>query len=430
MYTVAGMDGSPLRQQAFQEIARRHRLIGIAYAAYRFTRRTPIAPLLLLAYGVKCYLTLGKPLNAGATVATLATYANERHAIAGVEASAPDIRFTPLPLSRTNLLTWQSWSGLLRELPRLRSLWRIARHTARRHDFMPACRIFSTVTYYLRARRVLSREPALRAVLTASNYSPEAVALMAAAMKEGRKVLYTNHANVPPHVASLLPLYADLAILTGQAMLDMHCRARPVNARVAYKGLSGASQKLRLDRLTAGGMRIGIFLTSMTSMRALADCLETLHRDFAPASLRVRPHPNPLIGMEGTLPPPAAALPGLAISLSAPLAEDIARCDLVICGNSGVVLEILKAGVPAVYLSGLDAVGEDYNGFIEQRLIPRIASADALDIEEVKRFFEAPEWPERMRYYDAGYGGEEAAMRRGVGSAISRLLTEASDAII
>src|SRR5690606_12589116 len=105
----------------------------------------------------------------------------------------------------------------------------------------------------------------------------------------------------------------------------------------------------------------------------------------------------------------ARLAPEVALSQGANLAADAQACDLVVAGNTTAALECLRLGTPVAYDGSLDALPRDYNGFVQDGLIPDM-SVNAPDMAAVAACY-ANEWEARMRYFDAAYGQDAQALR-------------------
>ena len=85
-----------------------------------------------------------------------------------------------------------------------------------------------------------------------------------------------------------------------------------------------------------------------------------------------------------------------------PIEEDLESCDLVVAGNSNSHLQILKYGVPSVYLSGLDRVTEDLYGFVEGGILYELSNPEDLDLKNLSNFY-GQEWKETFSKFDGSY---------------------------
>ncbi|MCG8325100.1 MAG: hypothetical protein MI673_06245, partial [Thiotrichales bacterium] len=211
----------------------------------------------------------------------------------------------------------------------------------------------------------------------------------------------------PPGVEYVPPVHADLSILTGQAARDTYAG---IAGRVVYKGIAAAEREMSLAPLRQAEreLSVGIFLTAMTDMAALEAFSRRLCESLAVKRLLLRPHPVRLVqdDYEGL----AQRVSAIDIDKSASATEAAEACDFVVCGNSGVVLEVLKAGVPVAYNADLDTIPDDYCGFVAAGLVPR-CEAPLEDLPaQLAAFFGRDDWPAKMAYFDHAYGKDADAV--------------------
>ena len=112
-----------------------------------------------------------------------------------------------------------------------------------------------------------------------------------------------------------------------------------------------------------------------------------------------------------------------AVTIGNSLDEEIAACDLIICGNSGVAMNALSGGRPVAYLDTLDGLNFDYNGFVESGLICHVTGWSDDIYRRLRTFYERPEWRDVMRSYDASYESDLAALKRSAGETVRPYLS-------
>ena len=410
-WIVRKLDGSAGRRAVFDEVVRKNPIVRFFYVLYE---KAPefLKVLLLLLYGLKCYLSVKWAEGRNSDIAFFASYPNERvvlshlrHRLGG---SLPGRRQGSLSIARANCLGLEAVKALplfLAEVPRL---YRLARLFVRGFHFLPACRMYSTLTFYLRFRQLLSSSSA-RAVFIANHYSPECLALAVAAHRNGRKVLFTNHANATKNAGFVPPLYCDLAAVTSQAVLDVY-RAhsdQPVDA--VFMPLALPQRPLRSDIDLHKPVTVGIFLTARTRMDRLRALVTQLEADPRIGRILIRSHPVKAVKED------LSGLCSAALNTSdcghIGLFENIVQCDVAICGNSSVVVEILHGGVPVFYDHALDSAAYDLNRFVALGLVPSLPdSLDRTTFDRLAAFYGDPKWRSVMRYFDAAYLQDEAAM--------------------
>jgi RimJ/RimL family protein N-acetyltransferase len=94
--------------------------------------------------------------------------------------------------------------------------------------------------------------------------------------------------------------------------------------------------------------------------------------------------------------------PNLVIIHGTSLERSIEQCDIVLSGNSNVHREVLRAGVPSLYVSYLDTVEYDYWGLVRNRITLEAADLKDFSLDHLQRFHDTS-WADRFSAYDASY---------------------------
>jgi len=400
---VLRVESTPLQAEAFSDICDKNRVIALIYGIYTALPTVSLKACAVLLYGAKCFLSFrDKPMRK-AQIAAAGTFVNEKRVVCEFQRLAKSVDVRSIELSNWHSLSIESWLALLHILPRTRNLYRLCRRLAARYDFMPSCRSLSVIAYGIRMHRVLA-EHTPAAALIPSSYAPDSMALAFAAHKCGAKVIYTNHAHAAPLFDYIAPIHADLSILTGRAVFETYSRRSHVEGDVVYKGFLSEERPIAATSLQdrARKLTVGIFLTSLTDMPVLQTFARSLVESLALARIVIRPHPVALLrdDFAGL----CARVSEVEVEPGGSLIECAKSCDLVVCGNSSAVLEVLKAGVPVAYNGSLDRAPDDYCGFVSAGLIPRCPD----DLEALPRalvdFYRQENWIIKMRYFDDSYG--------------------------
>ena len=403
-WIVRKADDSVGRLAVFDDVIKKSATIRYCYIFFENSSIT-VKKILLLLYGLKCYLSLYWKGRSNVDIAFLASYPNEQTAIRHVQRHIFALRPAEITVSKWNCFRPSALGTLPAFLSCATKLWRIAGNLVRRFHFLPACRIFSTVTYYSRCVRLIAQYES-KAVFIANHYSPECLSLAAAAHRSGKKVLFTNHANLTRDTGYVPPLYCDLAAVTSQAVLDLYQRHSQRNINATFIPMASPQRTMRSQVSRGTPVAVGIFLTALTNMDRLNDLVGKLLSDRQVARVLVRSHPVRLVSED------LSALCGqddrIEETRDMPLFENIRNCDVAICGNSTVTIEILRGGVPVLYDAGLDQLFYDYNGYLKHELVcPMPSRMDDTAFENLKRFFGSGSWTSTMRYFDAAYQQDE-----------------------
>jgi hypothetical protein len=395
---VRQLETSVTRTAVFDEIKEKNRLIRIVDRAYAMAEPFVLRRLLLCLYMLKCVVTLGPAPRASARALAVASFANEAHAVERVATLLPELQVAMVRPAMRHAVAVAQLEAFVRVLCAMPRAWRFLGRLSRSHSFMPACRISSVLAYYLYFGQLLDDHPSLRTAIVASNYSPESVALSAAAHRRDRRVVYVNHAPVPLNCPYVPPVLADYAVFYGNVLRQTYERRSRCKTRIVLIGQPGkASPLVWRDEPRS----IGIYLTALTRLEAIERLVGEIKRSHPEMSLLIRHHPVALLETDLSL--LVERYPDIRVTLGTPLDDDIAACDMVFCGNSGVVLNTLRGGRPVAYMPELDQLPFDYNGFVEHGLVPQVDGWSETLYSNLEDFYRAPSWQDVMRNYDASY---------------------------
>lgn len=422
---VRKMDTSPRRASVFEEVKAKNKLYALVDTLYESADKRFLQPLVLFVYMIKCVLFTGPVSEGGGEVVALSNFPNEIKTIDRAAALIGDVELMRLTLARSHLIKPHQWMSALRMITALVRVWPFLQTLARRHSFMPAARIASTLAFYMHFSRLFAASPKLRAAITASNYSPEAVGLAAAAHNAGRRVVYANHAPVPVNGAFVPPVYADCGLFYGTRTTSAYEALSACTAEVALIGQPGTARAMEWrDEIET----IGIFLTSGTRADVLSSLVATIRLSLPEARIIIRQHPVTLLKTDFS--ELDIVDDKVELTLGNPLDDEIAACDMVICGNSGVVMNVLSGGRPVAYLSSLDDIHYDGNGFVASRLVYAMPwwSDDIYD--RLKSFYQVQGWKDVMRSYDASYEADLDALHAEARAILMRHLRPTERAIV
>jgi hypothetical protein len=414
---VRRMETSAGRGAVFEEIKNKNPLYRLVDRVYSNAGAGIVQPLLLFAYMLKCVVSLGPFDDAGAEAVAISNFDNEHHTVERVAALVPDVRLLRLSIKRRHIRGPGQLAAALRMLGSVGRIWPFLAILVRSHSFMPSARIASALAFYMRFSQLFAERPALGAAIVASNYSPEAVGMAAAAHRMGRRVVYANHAPVPANGAVVPPVLADCALFYGDASRQTYERRSRCTAEVALIGQPWTSRDMEW-RDEVG--TVGIFLTSGTRTDVVSDLVSAIRASRPGSRILIRNHPVALL--KADLSDLVAADASIEITIGNPLDDEITACDLIVCGNSGVALNALSGGRPVAYLASLDRVKFDSNGFIESGLVCPVSRWSDDIYDRLKRFYQNPGWQDVMRTYDASYGADVASLEQAAAETVKRYL--------
>ncbi len=404
---IRRMETSATRGAVFTEIKNKNPLYRIVDALYAGLDSKVLKPLVLFLYMLKCAVSIGPRDSGNAAAIAIANFDNERHTIERFAAFVPGQEIHRLSLKRGHILNKGQFRTAINFTRRAVRLWPFLSQLAQAYSFMPSARIASGLAYYICFSLLLEQNTRLKAVIVASNYSPEALGLAAAAHKAGRKVIYFNHAPVPANGALVPPVLADCAVFYGDAIRRTYERHSRCSAAVVLVGQPGAARPMDWR---ASIQKVGIFLTALTRPETVSALVEAISVCQPQPEILIRNHPVGLLKSDFS--DLVARYNNLEITLGNPLDEEITACDLVFCGNSGVAMNILRGGRPVAYMDALDALNYDYNGFVEQNLVYETDGWNNDLYFQLQAFYANSGWRAVMRSYDASYGTDKTALEQ------------------
>ena len=168
------------------------------------------------------------------------------------------------------------------------------------------------------------------------------------------------------------------------------------------------------ERLT-----VGIFLCKDVNEERLRAVVERLLGDLRVSRILVRPHPKNLwvkfdewVALRNE--------PRLLRSPCGTVFSDIEESDIILAGNSSVLIDAVAAGRPSGYVSGLDHASPDLHEFVARGLIYPIDDKFNFDPDAMLRFYRGPDWQNVLRLF-ANIDEDEATVAAQVCAAIRDL---------
>lgn len=280
---------------------------------------------------------------------------------------------------------------------KFKKILRIIRHVDRRQGWVQALNISSFLFNVFAFGMVLTDEN--KVAFTANDFSPVPLAFKYAGQKAGLKQMLTMHGQISSSISgNLFPrLDYDIAYLYGKASLQAYEAAGKPKGRVVFTGFPGESLPLRAVPETIG--RIGVCLANYYDSDT-GKALEAIARQHPAAQILIRWHPRmsqrPLFE-EGNI----------AYATNGDIKNFSQACDLVIAGNTGAQIDLLKLGCPVLHFPALDKLGNDDIGLVAADTVPLYAGKKIV-AAEINKFFDAA-WVEKFRVFDALYMASAAA---------------------
>ena len=115
-------------------------------------------------------------------------------------------------------------------------------------------------------------------------------------------------------------------------------------------------------------MAVGIFLCKDVNEERLRALVDRLAGDPRVSRILVRPHPKNLwLGLDAWI--ESRNDPRIRRSPTGPVFRDLEESDIVLGGNSSVLVDAVTAGRPSGYVPGLDYGSPDLHEFVARGLI-------------------------------------------------------------
>jgi len=191
--------------------------------------------------------------------------------------------------------------------------------------------------------------------VVANDHSPVQVALSMVMKDCGVPRMYVQHAEVSP---SFPPLDFEISVLRNGVSLETYRKIGPIagNAFVVARE-DAPPNAARLDVSRGTSVRAVVYPTARVIPDGINRLVADLNRNPDIESVAVKPHP-------GSSPPLGEVLTEPAEMLSSLPEED----HIAIVGNSSIVVELLRKGIPVYQNFDFDPVVRDYYGFVSRGL--------------------------------------------------------------
>lgn len=389
-----------------------HGSLRLLSALIERTRQTALPGMVALIGGMKSFLEL-HPGGCSDGAAWIARLGNERGAIETLLPLLPELGWTELKFH------WPpdaaAVSLLVRSLgPTSRRILRLARLLDRRHEFFKVLRVVELIAYYARYLSIF-QNGRFRLAVTSNHSNPHGIAFNLAAQKCGVPVVLITH-GMP--VRPVARLSYDLAVIhceaARQTYLEAGCRIGRVlvhGRRQHYAPMPAGSLPERLA--------VGIFLCKDVNEQRLRALLDRLLADPRVSRILVRAHPTNLwVGFDAWI--ASRNDPRVCRSSSGPVSSDLKASDIILAGNSSVLVEAVTAGRPSGYVPGLDYGPPDLHEFVARGLIYPIDDELDCDPDSMLRFYRRPYWSTVLRLF-ANVDEDEASVSARVGAAMRKL---------
>jgi hypothetical protein len=349
------------------------------------TRNTPVPGLFGSMGLLRCFLCV-KPDPRLDGVVWIARLSNERRAIEAMLPFLPDLHWAELKFhSRPDAAALRTVANKLSP----RRIFKLVRRL-RRYDFFKVLRVVEFIGYHSRYLQIFQNSDFKLAVMS-SHSNPHGLAFNLAARKCGVPVVLITHGMPIRPVARLV---YDMAVV--------HCEfARRIyseeGSRIDHVLTHGRRQDyVPMPRQLPERLNVGIFLCKDVNEKRLQDLVTRLLAEPNVSSVRIRPHPKNLwVGLKDWV--ARQHEPRLNLSSGAPVFDDVRSVDVVLAGNSSVLIDAITAGRPSGYVADLDHGPHDLHRFVESGLIYPLT--DEWTPDSMLRFYQHPGWLNVLRVF-------------------------------
>src|SRR5262245_47472766 len=355
------------------------------------TRRTVVPAAIAIIGGLKCFLEVHAGKRSEGVV-WIARLGNERRAIEQHLRSLPEIGWTELKFRR--MPDVKAIAELVRNAVRaLPRILKLARRLDRRYEFFRTLRVVELIAYYKRYLHIFQSGRFSLAV-TSNHSNPHGIAFNLAARKGGVPVVLITH-GMP--VRPVAKLSYDLGLVhcdaARQTYLEEGCRID----RVLLHGRKQDYDPMRVNALPKR-LAVGVFLCKDVNEERLCRLLERLLENRRVARILIRPHPTNLWeGLDAWI--ASRKDSRVRRSTGGSVARDLATSNIVLAGNSSVLIEAVTSGRPGGYVPGLDRGSPDLHAFVARGLIYPLGEGLDFDPEAMLRFYQKRGWPEVLRLF-------------------------------
>jgi hypothetical protein len=372
--------------------------------------KTPFPAAVALFGGLVSFLEV-RPAGAQEGVVWIARLGQERRAIKAIietSPSVPELPWTELCFRRRPYVAALSSPAVAIRigLTGIRRIFRIARRMHRRFEFFKVLRVVELVACYARYLSIF-QNGRFAVAITSNHSNPHGIAFNLAARKCGVPVVLISHGMPVRPVAKLA---YDLALVHCEAARHTYLEEGCELKRVLVHGRQKDHKSMPAGPLPAR-LAVGIFLCKDVNERRLREVAENLLGNSRVSSVLVRPHPTNLwLGLDAWI--ASRNDKRLRRSSGTSVSADLAESDIVLAGNSSVLVEAVTAGRPSGYVPGLDHGSPDLHKFVATGLIyantEELArkrddgfgrQCDYPDFEEIIRFYQRPDWLSVLRLF-------------------------------
>src|SRR5438128_6084989 len=405
--TMLRCDEAEVVEGIARYIISQHRSLRFLSALIERARNSPLPGFIALIGWLRTFLSVRSPeVNEGVT--WIARLSNERRAIEPFLPLAPELSWNEL---KFRLLPDASALAALARQRSPRRIFRIVRRLHRRYEFFKVLRVVEFIGYYMRYVEIFRRGN-FDLALMSSHSNPHGVSFNLAARKFGVPVVLITHGMPIRPVARLA---YDLAVVHNEAARRTYaeegCRMNQIiihGRRQNYSAMPNALPQ---------SLTVGIFLCQDVNELLLRRLTAELWNLEGIDHVLIRSHPK---NLWTGLPKWIESLRDSRVILSsggAAVSNDIEQVDVVLGGNSSVLVDAVIAGRPAAFVANLDHGPADLHRFVAGGLVYSFDDEGGTlnwDPQAILRFYQQPAWQKRLREFANIDADEEEMQERAV----------------
>jgi hypothetical protein len=375
-------------------------------------RNSALSEWAALAGAVFRYLEV-KPPASDAVAVWAGRLENEKRVLARLPKIVPEVKWSSIGF---RFLPARAGIGALLKVPLKdrRRIMRIARHLLRRGlPYFRVLRAIEMIGYYARYLSIL-RHSNIKLVAISSHSNPHAIALNIAARRCGIPIVLITH-GMP--VRPVAKLSYDAA--------QVHCKtARRTyveeGTRLGRVFIHGRRQDfIRIPDMLPEKLTVGIFLCKDVDQDVFQTLTDKLLGHPRVTCVIVRPHPRNLwLDLKEWISKHRDGRLMLSSNNSGP--DDIAKCDIVLGGNSSVLIEAVTAGRPSGYIKKIDHGSYDLHRFVESGLIFPVPDDLDIALDAMLGFYRQPSWKKVLKTF-ANIDEDAAAVNERLAEALVAL---------
>ncbi|MGK0389597.1 MAG: hypothetical protein ACI94Y_002341 [Maribacter sp.] len=229
-----------------------------------------------------------------------------------------------------------------------------------------------------------------KCIVLANDHSEKERAVRIAAKKCGVPVVYIQHASISQYHPRL---DFDLALLEGQASLDIYEKKGKAKGKTAFVGMPKFDSFSSLKNTAENVRNVGICTNLLDRIEDIENTIQQLTQQFPDINFSYRPHPSDKRKVSTSIP----------FSKDESIFDFLQRQDLLIAGNTSTHLEAVLMNVVSVHyeITPVEEKFKDYYGYIQYGLAVLAENSEQLFNIIKKQSLQKDEVSLKAQYYNA-----------------------------